>query len=86
LATKWEYRQEIFQGVEQMNVWGLEGWELAGFFGRDGSFMLLKRPIPSRGAAPAPSTTEKPAPPPRSGGSPGGAPPGAGAAKKKEMI
>jgi hypothetical protein len=49
-VIKWEYRQEIFQGVEIMNEWGLEGWELAGFFGKDGAFMLLKRQLTGRAA------------------------------------
>lgn len=91
MATKWEYRQEIFQGVEPMNVWGAEGWELAGFFGKDGSFMLLKRPLTGRAAAPAPSAMEKPAPAGRMGTAsprpaPGSPPGGAPGSKKKEMI
>ncbi len=58
---KWEYRQEIFQGVDVMNSWGAEGWELAGFFGKDGSFMILKRPMGGRAQAPPPvDTTRQP--------------------------
>lgn len=62
--VKWEYRQEIFQGVELMNEWGAEGWELAGFFGKDGAFMLLKRQVAGRSGhahAPAPVATPSPA-------------------------
>jgi hypothetical protein len=51
--TKWEYRQEIFQGIELLNAWGEEGWEIAGFFGKDGAFMILKRQIRGRSVVPA---------------------------------
>ena len=51
--TKWEYRQEIFQGIELLNAWGQEGWEIAGFFGKDGAFMILKRQIRGRSVVPA---------------------------------
>jgi len=51
VAAKWEYRQEIFQGVDMMNEWGAEGGELAGFFGKDGAFMILKRQVVGRAAA-----------------------------------
>ena len=63
--TKWEYRQEIFQGIELLNGWGAEGWEIAGFFGKDGSFMILKRQIRGRSVLPA---TEAAAPAASAGG------------------
>lgn len=53
---RWEYRQEIYQGPELLNKWGADGWEVVCTVGRDGSFLILKRPIlvkrrPAEGAA-----------------------------------
>lgn len=42
---RWEYRQEIFQGVELLNSWGDEGWELVTSIGKDGAFLIFKRPL-----------------------------------------
>lgn len=91
---KWEYRQEIFQGAEALNALGAEGWEIAGFFGKDGAFMILKRPIPTRGvglpAAPAAGVGATPGAGTGSGTAGGRPRPSVGTAslsnKSKEMI
>lgn len=51
----WEYRQEVYQGPEILNKWGSEGWEVVCTVGKDGSFLILKRPVVKRrrGAAAA---------------------------------
>ncbi len=43
--TKWEYRQEIYQGPEHLNLMGIEGWELVCTVGTGGSFLIFKRPV-----------------------------------------
>lgn len=48
---RWEYRQEIFQGIEAMNKWGDDGWEFVTGIGKDGAFLILKRPLKGSGAS-----------------------------------
>ena len=45
MTTKWECRQEIYQGPEMLNKWGAEGWEVACTVGKDASFLIMKRPL-----------------------------------------